>query len=162
MEHFRSTLATTAAAVFGLVTAAHVLHPGNFEAQTRRTGPIAARTETAPVTVWVDPPSVLRLRTRPMSPDTAALTPHMTVPLPPGMTMAPIVPAEMTVVARSQPTGAVHQRKVARRGIRVQQAVLIPEQFPAAATGPRPAARSGDGPLDDLLRGLGLAGDGEG
>ena len=57
MEHYRSTLATTAIAALGLFVAAHVMHPGNFERSDRRTRVItvAAGAPSTP-TIWTNPP----------------------------------------------------------------------------------------------------------
>jgi hypothetical protein len=40
MKRHRSTLATTAIAAFGLLVAAHVLHPGNYERSERLLGSV--------------------------------------------------------------------------------------------------------------------------
>jgi hypothetical protein len=53
MEHFRSTLATTAIAVFGLVVAGYSLHSGHDAVQAR---PVAVAAQPA---AWTDPPARL-------------------------------------------------------------------------------------------------------
>ncbi|WP_147941105.1 hypothetical protein [Methylobacterium sp. WL64] len=49
MEHYRSTLATTAIAAFGLLVAAHVLHPGNYERSERNIRVVVVADGTAAV-----------------------------------------------------------------------------------------------------------------
>ena len=60
MERYRSTLATTAIAAFGLLVAAHVLHPGNYERSERNVRVVVVADETAAMpTIWADPPNRL-------------------------------------------------------------------------------------------------------
>lgn len=57
MEHYLSTHLTTAIAVLGLVGAAHVLHPGNYERTDRQTRVVAVIREVPSTpTIWTDPP----------------------------------------------------------------------------------------------------------
>ncbi|WP_144426455.1 hypothetical protein [Methylobacterium sp. ARG-1] len=57
MEHYKSTLATTAVAAFGLLAAAHILHPGNYERPDRKVRVVVIANETSPApTIWTDPP----------------------------------------------------------------------------------------------------------
>lgn len=57
MEHYKSTLATTAVAAFGLLAAAHILHPGNYERPDRKVRVVVIANETsAASTIWTDPP----------------------------------------------------------------------------------------------------------
>ena len=56
MERYKSTLATAAVAAFGLVAAAHILHPGNYEDPPRHVRtPIAAVEGPISTMAWVDP-----------------------------------------------------------------------------------------------------------
>ena len=173
MEHYKSTLATTAAAVFGLVAAAHVLHPGNYEMQPRQAqAPIVA--STGP-TAWVDPPSDLRAAAVPVTRTADAsgpaggpsapslLAPRMTAALPSGATMAPTLPSTMAQPpARVQKAAALQRRKVVQRA-RTRQASLDRGSVAAASAEPRavaPTPKSGIDPIGDLIRGLGLGGEG--
>ncbi|MFC6050905.1 hypothetical protein ACFPYM_23990, partial [Methylobacterium hispanicum] len=55
MEHYKSTFAVTGIAVLGLMAAAGILHPGNFERQVQ---PAAkGHAVAAAPTAWVDPPA---------------------------------------------------------------------------------------------------------
>ncbi|MDP4026953.1 hypothetical protein Q8W71_30655 [Methylobacterium sp. NEAU 140] len=157
MEHYRSTLATTACAVFGLITAAHVLHPGNFEEQSRRARPVAAQREAA--TAWTDPAPVLRSHTVPV--ETTALAPRMTMPLPAGATMMPALPASLSMPANSPASArAARPRKAAQRPVRQRQATLALARTTPAPTTSTAAPKAASGSLADLLRGLGLDRDG--
>lgn len=177
MEHYRSTLATTAVAVFGLVAAAHILHPGNYEAQPRPVrAPMAV---AADATAWVDPPAELRAAGAP--PNRAAdvpapsdvpvlsdvpglLAPRMLAVLPPGATMAPPLPSAMaSPPGRERKVAATPRRRVAQRAARSRQASLdrgtIAEE-PAAQRTDAPEPRVKVDPIGDLIRGLGLGGEG--
>lgn len=118
MEHYRSTLGTAAVASVGLLVAAHLLHPGNFEELPRAARPVPAQSEAAstPVAVRVDPPFDLYMRPSALSPEMAVLAPRLTAPLPAGMTMMPILPAAMTnAVGQSPDNEARRQPRVAER-----------------------------------------------
>lgn len=92
MEHYRSTLATTAVAVFGLMVTAHVLHPGNYERVDRQKRVVAITREipSAP-TIWIDPPDRLHgSEPAALMADGGALLAHRPMlSLPPGTRMAP-------------------------------------------------------------------------
>ncbi|MDN3569954.1 hypothetical protein QWZ18_04850 [Methylobacterium longum] len=87
MEHYRSTLATTAIAALGLFVAGHVLHPGNYATIDRkaRVITVVAATSSTPST-WMDPPGKLH-GSEPalLMADSRVLLAHRTtVALPPG------------------------------------------------------------------------------
>jgi hypothetical protein len=92
MEHYRSTIATTAIAVLGLVAAAHVLYPGNYERADRQTRVVViTREATSAPTIWAGPPRRLHA-SEPASlmADSSALLAHrLTMSLPSGARMAP-------------------------------------------------------------------------
>ena len=180
MEHYKSTLATTAIAVFGLVVAAHTLHPGNYEVQPRVARIAAAPTDPSPEpSTWADPPARLAVSegvrsdpglARPVSPDLSA--PQMAALLPPpGAVTAPALPSALTVPAeKSGKALATHRSKLADRGTRrvarprhaaLARTAAIDPAVAAPAASPAPAPRKID-PIGDLIRGLGLAGDREG
>jgi hypothetical protein len=79
MEHFRSTIATTAVAVLSLVAAAQILHPQDPSAESSRAGQRVGRSvERANGVAWVDPPTqatppVSRLKERTVMVGTGAL-----------------------------------------------------------------------------------------
>lgn len=99
MEHYRSTIATTAIAVFGLVVAAHVLHPGNYGRADRQTRVVAITREapSAP-TIWTDPPRRLHASEPAslMADSSTLLAHHLTMSLPPGAKMAPRLASTLT------------------------------------------------------------------
>ena len=85
MEHYRSTLAVTAIAVVGLVAAAHILHPGNYERSdlTARVVAVAIETPSKP-TAWTDPPTKLSSSEPAMlMADSAVLLAHRAMVMPP-------------------------------------------------------------------------------
>ena len=114
MEHYRSTLATTAIAAFGLLVAAHVLHPGNYERSERNVRVVVVADDTATVpTIWADPPHRLHgSEPAALMADSGALLAHRpTMPLPPGVRTLPrlssilIHPAAQSRTADSDPIG---------------------------------------------------------
>lgn len=92
MERYRSTLATTALAALGLVVAAHVLHPGNYERVSRQARVVTVMAETPSVsTIWTDPPQRLH-GTEPaalMAESSSLLAHRLTIALPPGARTVP-------------------------------------------------------------------------
>ena len=105
MEHYRSTLATTAIAVAGLLVAAHVLHPGNYERSDRRARVVTVAIE-APLspTIWTDPPAKLH-SSEPamlMKGSQALLADRPTVPLQPGARTSPILSGKLMPPARHE------------------------------------------------------------
>ncbi|MCJ2015552.1 MULTISPECIES: hypothetical protein [unclassified Methylobacterium] len=118
MEHYRSTLGTAAVAAIGLLVAARVLHPGNFEELPRPARPVASQSEAAltSVAVRAEPPFGLYMRPSALSPEIAVLAPRLSAPLPPGLTMMPILSAAMAnAVGQSRDTGARRQPTAAKR-----------------------------------------------
>lgn len=92
MEHYKSTLATTAIAAFGLLAATHVLHPGNYERSDRNVRVVVVADETAAApTIWTDPPHKLHSsEPAALMADSGALLAHRpTMALPPGMRTLP-------------------------------------------------------------------------
>ncbi len=179
MEHYRSTLGTTAVAVFGLVAAAHILHPGNYEVQTRPARP--AVTDAAPVSKpaaapvtrsdWVDPPAKLA------APETtgalaAAPAPRVAATVPDTAMPAAPLPAEMARPAGPPRRTAAHRAKGTERGVhraaRLRHAALVRTAesdrptVTAAAPQPAPAAAPSQkiDPIGDIIRGLGFGRDG--
>jgi hypothetical protein len=109
MEHYRSTLATTAIAVAGLLVAAHVLHPGNYERSDRRARVITVAIEApSPPTIWTDPPTKLHSSEPAMlMADSQALLAHRpTVPLQPGARTSPILSGNLVPPARHEKAAA--------------------------------------------------------
>ncbi|MCJ2125324.1 hypothetical protein [Methylobacterium sp. J-077] len=176
MEHYKSTLATTAIAVFGLVVAAHTLHPGNYEVQPR-----VARIAVAPAgsSTWMDPPARMAGVSKPearMSEIARAtssdlLAPQMTA-LPAGAVTAAALPSEMIAPAEKSRTAlTAHRPKLAdrspRRMARLRHAALArtaaaePAVAAPSTPAPAPTPKKID-PIGDLIRGLGLGHDSEG
>ncbi|MEG9526409.1 MAG: hypothetical protein MIL41_11665 [Hyphomicrobiales bacterium] len=174
MEHYRSTLATTAIAVFGLVVAAHTLHPGNYEVQTRPARPISA-----PV-AWTDPPAriagpettgaIRRAAEAPSALPSAVPAPQLAAVTPPVAAPALPLPREMADSAEPLPkASAVHRvrgsernvRRVARlrhaRTAQVDRAAIAPPAARPAQAAPDSATRID--PIGDIIRGLGFGRD---
>ena len=98
MEHYRSTLATNAIAVLGLVGAAHVLHPGNYERTGRQTRVVAiAREVPSTPTIWTDPPHRLHASEPAalMADSSTLLAHHPTIALPAGTRTFPRLPGAL-------------------------------------------------------------------
>ncbi|MGU3341336.1 hypothetical protein ACLBXJ_25295 [Methylobacterium mesophilicum] len=172
MEHYRSTLATTTIAVFGLVVAAHTLHPGNYEAQQR---PVRTVATQATPSGWADPPARLAGLGKSDAPASEIgrapapdlLAPRLAAALPPGAIAAPALPSEMVAPAeKARKTVVAHRSNVADRSLRrtarlrnaglARTAAVEPMTAPSA---PAPAPRKID-PIGDLIRGLGLGREG--
>ncbi|WP_244498658.1 hypothetical protein [Methylobacterium sp. GXS13] len=176
MEHYKSTLATTAIAVFGLVVAAHTLHPGNYEVQPRAARGVAA--QAAPSS-WMDPPARIAVTSKTdaaVSESVRAsasdlLAPQMAGLFPPGAVTAPALPSEMIAPAeKARKTLAAHRSKVSDRGLRrtarLRHASLARTAAVDPAITPSEPAPAQDSkkidPIGDLIRGLGLGHDSEG
>ena len=98
MEHYRSTIATTAIAVLGLVAAAHVLHPGNYERAGRQSRVVAITREVPSTpTIWTDPPHRLHAsEPAALMADSSALLAHRpTIALPAGTRTFPRLPGAL-------------------------------------------------------------------
>lgn len=184
MEHYRSTLAITAIAVFGLVAATHSLHPGNYEMQIRSARPVVAAASPA---AWIDPPARIAapettgaIRPNAGTSDIAAAipsavpAPQSAAVVPPGATPAPPLPGEMArPAAPLRKAVATHRsRRFERASHRVAHlrhpALARTAEVGRAAVGPvatRPAQAASDSsgridPIGDILRGLGFGRDG--
>ena len=161
MEHFKSTIATAAIAAFGLVAAAHILHPGNFERTTYPSRPVA--TVAAPATSWTNPPVL-----QPVAEQAALPVPvpvKVEAPAPVAWTSAKAdapspAPARLAEAAPElRRKAGAHRRKVSQRPAPVRQAALErPAQPVAAAPAPAPREQRID-PIGDIIRGLGLGSD---
>ncbi|MGC5780228.1 hypothetical protein [Methylobacterium sp. NFXW15] len=107
MEHYRSTLTTTAIAVLGLVGAAHVLHPGNYERTHRQARVVAITREVLSTpTIWTDPPRRLHAsEPAALMADSSTLLAHRpTIALPAGTRTFPRLPGALVPpVAERQP-----------------------------------------------------------
>ena len=92
MEHYKSTLGTTAIAAFGLLAAAHILHPGNYDRADRNVRVVVVTNEMAAAPmIWTDPPFKL-YSSEPaalMEGSGALLAYSPTISLPLGTRMAP-------------------------------------------------------------------------
>jgi hypothetical protein len=181
MEHYRSTLATTAIAVFGLVVAAHTLHPGNYEVQTRPARPVAA--PVAAQAAWTDPPAriagpettgaIRRAAETASALPSAIPAPQLAAVVPPVATPAIPLPREMANPAEPlRRTAAFHRprgseraaRRVARlrhaplaRTAQADRAAVAPPAAGPAQAAPDSSARID--PIGDIIRGLGFGRD---
>ncbi|MCJ2054196.1 hypothetical protein [Methylobacterium sp. J-070] len=183
MEHFRSTLATTAIAVLGLVVAARSLHPGNYEVQTPPARPVAVA--ALPV-AWTDPPariaapettgtlrSDLRLSGVQDGLPSAVPAPQQAAVIPPGTRSDPAFAGEISGAAEPARKGVAAYRpkgseRAARHHARLRHAALartasVERAAAAPAAGPAqapPASSARIDPIGDILRGLGFGRDG--
>ncbi|MDQ0440888.1 hypothetical protein [Methylobacterium persicinum] len=157
MEHFKSTIATAAIAAFGLLAAAHILHPGNYERTTYPSRPVAT---VAPKAVsWVNPPATLAV-----APEVREAAAAKAEPVPVAWTSAqaespaPVRTAE--VVPEHHRKASAHRRKLSQHPAPVRQAALDHAAQPAAVPAPaaKPQANKID-PIGDIIRGLGLGSD---
>ncbi|GJD78470.1 hypothetical protein GCM10007886_26240 [Methylobacterium gregans] len=161
MEHFKSTFAATGIAVLGLMAAAGILHPGNFERQAQ---PAAkSHAVAAAPTAWVDPPasrSVALRRAAPLSDTAALMKPEPTIVLSADYAMVQPLSAELTLVATTARSARTSQApKMARHATTRQAALIRPAANEASAVQQPSIADSSSqkiDPIGDLLRGLGL------
>lgn len=174
MEHFKSTIATTAVMVMGLITAAHVLHPRDPAPERPRGTMAAASSHRA--TTWSDPPareapapaaaredasSAAAAATRASRPASFTLLSNaMVASLPVGETA--LQPR------RSRKAEAGRGQKLVQFASRGRSAAVEPgtgadlrAAKPDDASGQPRKAAQGD-PIGDLLKGLGIGRDGEG
>lgn len=158
MEHFKSTLATAAIAAFGLVTAAHVLHPGNFERTTYPSRPVA--TVASQASAWVNPPASPVVSAPVAVAEPVAVTTAQAESVPVAWASATVPPVEATPPQASRrKVSAAHRHRVAQKQSRLRQADLArPTTAPAAAPAPKAQASRID-PIGDIIRGLGLGSD---
>ena len=170
MERYKSTLATAAVAAFGLVAAAHILHPGNYEDLPRHVrNPIAAVEGPISTMAWVDPPArasaldalsnavittAQAAEGRPIAPQLIASELAASKPV---ASLAPASPEQLRKFV------APRRHKMAQRRTHMRQASLtrsapkspaIDEQVPALEAAPKVADRFD--PIGSLLHGLGL------
>lgn len=165
MEHYRSTIAVTGIAVLGLVAAAGILHPANFERAARPAAkPAMSVSAPTEATAWVDPPAashVARRRSRPL-PDVAALMKaEPTTVLPSDGVMVQPLPAELTLVAATSRKGeGTHGRKLVRRATAARQVALNRQSTDVSGSDPQQSEQAPTSgkidPIGDLIRGLGL------
>jgi hypothetical protein len=161
MEHYKSTFATTAIAAFGLLAAAHILHPGNYERTTHPSRPVAA---VAPqVSAWVNPPASPAVA--PALVQIAGAEAEVGTkpqPVPVAWTSATAQPAEAAPAAEPKRTVAArHRHKVAQRQARIRQAELARPAPPAVQPAAQPQAPQSNriDPIGDIIRGLGFGRD---
>lgn len=156
MEHFKSTIATTAVLVAGLIMAAHVLHPRDPAFETRRGKPVAA------ATAWSDPPV--------RAAEPAATVAAMRTPRPASFTLLPVAMTaslsgpEITVQPRRvRKVELAHGQKLVQLGNRGRSAPVGPgarAELPTASAQPgKPAPVD---PIGALLNTLGIGRDSEG
>ena len=174
MEHFKSTLATAAVAAFGLVAAAHILHPGNYEDLPRQVrAPVVSAEARASTMAWVDPPAragaISVLSDAMITTAQAAEAGPTQAPQPTATTVAE-TPVSQPDVQEARASGeqlrkveAPRRHRVAQRRIRVHQASLTrssprmsaAEEQPSAPEAPSKPANRFD-PIGSLIHGLGL------
>lgn len=159
MEHFKSTILTTAALVTGLITAAHVLHPRDPASEMRRGNAVVANVEAA--TAWSDPPA--RASQAAMA-DAVLVRPASFTLLPIAMT-ASLAGLEDRLQDRPvRRAEHAHARRPGSSATRSQTAAArIAQQTPTpvASTDQTGRAAQGD-PIGDLMKALGLGRDREG
>ncbi|MFY9293641.1 MAG: hypothetical protein WAP03_23505 [Methylorubrum rhodinum] len=161
MEHYKSTLGTTAAAISALVLAAQIMQAGPFAASPPRAERVSASIEaTAEETAWVNPP----VRTLAEAKPDAAPEEAKSAGIP-----AVVAPVAAQAVAREaapapRKAAAPHRRKVAQRPARTRQATLETRATTETAASqatvqpPQPAEAKRIDPIGDIIRGLGFGG----
>lgn len=163
MEHYKSTLGVTAAAISALVLAAQILHTGPFAASPPRAERMMASIETSDDTVWVNPPA------RPRAEAVVAQAEPEAKPVeaPVSPVAQAIAPVAAQTLARPAPRKAVatQRRKVAQRPARTRHAALethAPAESAAVqpASAQSPAETKPIDPIGDIIRGLGFGGQG--
>ena len=174
MEHYKSTLTTAAVAAFGLLAAAHLLHPGNYEDQPTRVRALGVGTPGASgVVAWVDPPARQSVSTALSG---ALIATAQAAEAAPAQTLSPVAkpvaeaapsPVDRQPVhASAEPVrkpDASRRRKVAQRRIRTHQAALTRSaqsepalDRPVSAVEPARTAATRFDPIRALIHGLGL------
>lgn len=171
MEHYRSTLATAAVAALGLLAAAHILHPGNYEDLPRQMRtPVVSAEVPSNTMPWVDPPgrasivstlssavitSAHAAEARPTS-DPQLITPEPAA-------SKPVTQGTQASAEQLRKTEAQRRQRVAQRRARMHQASLVRKAPSAPVTddqvsmlpaAPKPADRFD--PIGSLIHGLGL------
>ncbi|MGU3538899.1 hypothetical protein [Methylobacterium sp. A54F] len=164
MEHFGSTLATTAVAALGLVAAAHILHPRDLVAEKPRARSVTVLVaEPAQASAWVDPPDASRASSQSPAP----------APRPAAFTL---ITADMLALPTLPDASSQDRRPRAERARRhvpaqaaLRQAEPRPVRTPGDAATAQPAAPDtrtgelpGDDPIGSLIRDLGLGAGREG
>lgn len=171
MEHYKSTLATAAVAAFGLLAAAHILHPGNYQDLPRQVRASAVNAEAPSSTMsWVDPPertgAVSAISSAVITSAQAAEARSASAPA----SIAPEPAASKQVAQEAQvstepmrKSEALRRQKVAQRRARVHQAALVRKTPSAPAASeltpvPIEKPKSADrfDPIGNLIHGLGL------
>lgn len=166
MEHYKSTLGVTAAAISALVLAAQIMHTGPFAASAPRMERVSA-TIAAPIedTAWVNPPA--RQVAEPV--ETAAVETKPVEAPPPSMTQALAPLAAQTLARQTTPAprkvASAQRRKVAQRPVRTRHATLeTPSPTEASAPQAAPVQPAAEAkridPIGDIIRGLGFGGQG--
>ena len=167
MEHYRSTFATAAVAALGLIAAAHILHPGNYEDLPRHVrAPVVAVEAPTSTMAWVDPPahasalsalSNAVITTAQAAEVRPVLAPQLIAPSKPTTSLAPASTEQL------RKTETLRRHKMAQHRTHVRQASLsrsalkspvMDEQVPAPEAAPKVADRFD--PIGSLIHGLGL------
>lgn len=168
MEHYKSTLGTTAAAISALVLAAQIMQTGPFAASPPRAERVSAAIEaSAQDTAWVNPPVRPLAEAKPETAPAEAKTGDapVIVAQAAASVVAPLTGPAVVREAAPRKAAAPHRRKVAQRPVRTRQATLdarTPTEAatPQAAVQPaQPEAKRID-PIGDIIRGLGFGGQG--
>lgn len=172
MEHYKSTLGVTAAAISALVLAAQIMQAGPFAVSPPPVERVGASIEAAADdTAWVNPPARQQSEPAPQvaQVETAAVEVKSAEVSAPTMTQA-LAPVAAQTVARQ--TGAAprkaasaQRRKVTQRVTRTRHATLE-AQVPPTAAAPQaapaqpPAETKRIDPIGDIIRGLGFGREG--
>ena len=166
MEHYKSTLGVTAAAISALVLASQIMQAGPFAPSPPRIERVMASLETsAEETAWVNPPARQQAEAMPQVAQVEAEAKPAEVPVSP--VAQAIAPVATQSLARQVPRKAasVQRRKAAQRPVRTRHAALE-TSAPADAAGPQavptqpPADTKRIDPIGDIIRGLGFGGQG--
>ncbi len=170
MEHYKSTLGVTAAAISALVLAAQIMHAGPFAASAPRVERAVATVEAAEDTAWVNPPvrPQMEAASQRAQPEAETKPVVEAAASPVAQAIAPVAAQAMARQATPAPrkTASTQRRKIAQRPGRTRHAALEtrPAVEAAAASQAVPAQPPAEAkridPIGDIIRGLGFGGQG--
>ncbi|SFL25012.1 hypothetical protein SAMN04488125_11198 [Methylorubrum salsuginis] len=168
MEHYKSTLGVTAAAISALVLAAQIMHAGPFATSAPRMERVVAPVEAAEDTGWVNPPARPQMEAASQRAQVEAeAKPVEAAASPVAQAIAPVAAQALARQATPAPRKAAstQRRKIAQRPGRTRHAAL--ETRPAveatasqAVPAQPPAEAKRIDPIGDIIRGLGFGGQG--
>ncbi|KQT57088.1 hypothetical protein ASG52_03190 [Methylobacterium sp. Leaf456] len=168
MEHYKSTLGVTAAAISALVLAAQIMHAGPFAASPPRVERVVAVVDAVEDTAWVNPPARPQIEAAAQRVQAEPEAKPVETPVSPvAQAIAPVAAQTLAREAASAPrkVASAQRRKAAQRAARTRHATLETRLAAEAAVAqPAPAQTPAEpkriDPIGDIIRGLGFGGQG--